>query len=453
MQLQKAIWLLCFLAPACASSETTHRRHIETWQEARAKSMPSPVEGAADSTSLALSTGAGLPELLSHARRNNPRLRAAFHAWRASIEQIPQASKLPEPRVMFGAFLEKVETRTGPMQGKLSIAQALPWFGKRRLAGDVAAAKAQALAQAVEVAYLAVDLQVKDAWYEYAWLQKTIQVDRAHRELLSHWQNVARTRMELALSKPSEILRVEIELGKLEDRLMSLNDLQRPLRAKLNAVLNRPAGAPLPVPQFPLSVPEVVDTDRLLADLDVTNPGLRQLQHRIAAAELAVQLADKAGYPDLSLGVDYTFIGSNDAAGSGDDAVALTVGLGLPIWRGAYRAKQDGARAHLKMARANLDAARNGLIADLEMALFKLRDTSRHLELLNTSLIPKGQEAIGIMGDTYQSGESNFIEVVDAQRILLEFQLQAVRAEVDRAKALSKVEQLSGVSIPLVDKL
>jgi len=51
------------------------------------------------------------------------------------------------------------------------------------------------------------------------------------------------------------------------------------------------------------------------------------------------------------------------------------------------------------------------------------------------------------MGDTYQSGESSFIDVIDAQRILLEFQLQAVRAEADRAQALSRVEELSGVSL------
>lgn len=449
MQLQKAIWLLCLLAPACASTETSYRRHIDKWQDSQ-ESWYAPIDEGADNPLLA--PKAGLFELLSYARRNNPRLRAAFYAWRASIERIPQAAKLPEPRVMFGAFLEGVETRTGPMRSKLSISQGLPWFGKLQLAGDVAAAKSQAMAEAVEVANLDVERRVKDAWYEYAWLQQAVAVDLAHRELLGHWQNVARTRLELGLSKPSEILRVEIELGKLEDRLLSLADLQVPLRAKLNAVLNRPVDAPLATPTYPLNLPKEIDTKRFAVDLDRTNPRLRQLQHNIEAAQIAVQLADKAGLPDLSVGLDYTIIGSNGTAGSGDDAVALTVGMGLPVWRGAYQAQKDAAQANLKEARANLDAVRNELTADLEMALFKLRDTTRHLELLNTSLIPKGQEAIGIMGDTYQSGDSSFIDVVDAQRILLEFQLQAVRAEADRAQALAKVEQLSGVSIALVHK-
>jgi cobalt-zinc-cadmium efflux system outer membrane protein len=69
------------------------------------------------------------------------------------------------------------------------------------------------------------------------------------------------------------------------------------------------------------------------------------------------------------------------------------------------------------------------------------------LVLLNTSLIPKGQEAVGTMGSTYQSGDASFIDVIDAQRLLLEFQLQAVRAEADRAQALAKVEEISGVSL------
>ncbi|MDF1837419.1 MAG: TolC family protein [Planctomycetota bacterium] len=440
MQLQKATWLLCLLVPACATGDTSYREPIEAWQESRAKAKKGDESDE-------LAPHAQLPELLSHARRNSPKLEAAFQAWRASVEQVPLASKLPEPRLMFGAFLEEVETRTGPMRAKLSISQALPWFGKRDLAADVAQSRAQMMGERVAQTLLEVDQAVKDAWYEYAWLQQATLVARAHEALLEHWQNVARSRLELGLSQPSEILRVELELGQLNDRLLSLADLDRPLRARLNAALSRSTHAPLARPSYPLLGTAELDGDALLADLPTTNPRLRRLQRQIEGAVHGQDLADKAGYPDLTLGVETTFIGSNGAAGSGDDAVALTVGIGLPVWRGAYRAQREGARAQLLGARAQWEQAHNELSADLEMALFQLRDTSRHLELLRTSLIPKGQEAIGIMGHTYQSGESSFIDVIDAQRILLEFQLQAVRAEADRAQALSKVEAISGTSL------
>ncbi len=447
MQLQKATWLLCLLIPACASTGDSQHKPIAAWQDSHGAGPWDRDAGSETEGQSALVPNGQLVDLLTYARRNNPGLAAAFHAWRASVEEIPLSTKLPEPRLMFGTFLEEVETRTGPMKGKVSITQALPWFGKRRLAGTVASARADAMGEGVARALLEVDQQVRDAWYEYAWLQQAVQVAEAHQSLLKHWQDVARTRLELGLSKPSEILRVEIELGQLDDRVQSLADLERPLRAKLNAALNRPGDAPLAKPSYPLSGPVEVDGAALLANLAETSPRLRQLQRQVDAAVQGQDLADKASYPDLTVGVDYTMIGSRGAAGSGDDAVALTLGLSLPVWRGAYQAERDGARSRLLGARAQWEQARNQLGAELEMALFKLRDTSRHLELLNNSLIPKGQEATGIMGDTYQSGDSSFIDVIDAQRILLEFQLQAVRAEADRAQALSKVEVLSGVSL------
>ncbi|MFT4646985.1 MAG: cobalt-zinc-cadmium efflux system outer membrane protein [Glaciecola sp.] len=447
MQLQKATWLLCLLAPACASSDTSYREPIEAWQESRAQRWDAAQQNPDNGSNGTLAADAQLPELLAYGRQHNPKLSVAFYRWQSAVEQIPQASKLPEPRVMFGAFLEEVETRTGPMQGKVSISQALPWFGKRSLAGDVATVRAQAMAEGVEIAFLEVDRQIKDVWYEYAWLQQAQRVAHAHQDLLGHWQKVARTRLELGLSQPSEILRVELELGQLDDRFLSLEDLERPLRAKLNAALNRPSDAVLAEPTYPLAAVEEVDVPTLLASLSETNPRLRQLKREVEAAQHGLTLAGKAGYPDFSLGVDYTFIGSNSAAGSGEDAVALTFGLSLPVWRGAYRAQREGARAQMHAARASLESTRHTLVAELEMALFKLRDASRQLVLLNTSLIPKGQEAVGTMGSTYQSGDASFIDVIDAQRLLLEFQLQAVRAEADRAQALAKVEEISGVSL------
>ena len=448
MQFQKAAWLLCILAPACASTELVYRDNLDAWKELRPDRVASEDSDPEPAREQSLAPDAQLADLLAYGRLHNPKLSVAFHAWRTAIGQIPQASKLPEPRILFGAFLSEVETRTGPMRGKLSISQALPGFGKRQLAGDVATARAEAIGEGVAIAYLDLDRQIKDIWYELAWLQQAVQVSLAHRDLLSHWQNVARTRLELGLSKPSEILRVELELGQLEDRLLSLYDLEAPLKAQLNAVLNRPSGAPLATPEYPLPAPSALDPETLLSNLQDSNPRLRQLQRQIVAAEQALKLADKASSPDFIVGLDYTAIGSTSAAGSGDDAVALTFGMSLPVWRTSYLAKHDGARAQLLGARSQWEATHNELTADLEMALFKLRDADRHLELLNTSLIPKGNEAIGIMGDTYQSGESSFIDVVDAQRILLEFQLQAVRAEKDRAQALSKVEQIIGLNLP-----
>jgi outer membrane protein TolC len=81
------------------------------------------------------------------------------------------------------------------------------------------------------------------------------------------------------------------------------------------------------------------------------------------------------------------------------------------------------------------------------MAFFQHRDGTRRVALFQDSLIPKGQEALRSLDTAYQSGKGGFLDLIDAQRALLEFQLQAAQAQTDRAKALAAIEHLSGVAL------
>jgi len=441
---------------SCAGTRTEHARRLAVWEEVRDERYPGGSEGSADPAPLVWSDGASasgqacLELLLEYARANNPGLEAAFRRWKAAIENIPQASKLPEPRVTFSAYLEEVETRVGPMQARIGLTQRLPWFGERQLAGDVEFEASEAAREQLEAARLDLDQRVRTAWYEYAWLERARQITEGNLELLAHWEGVARSRMETGLGRQSDVIRAQVELGKLDDRVASLRDLRGPLMAQLNAELNRDSDAALPRPTFPLAEPRPIDGQSLARALSDTSPVLRALEHRALAAGHATSLAEKAFYPDLSVGLDYTFVGtasSPGVSGSGDDAVALTLGLGLPIWRGSYRAGLRRAEAQLKGVRLEQVALANRLAADLQMALYRFRDGDRRLGLFRDSLVPKGEQSVQSLDIAYQSGEQGFLDLIDAQRVLLEFQLQAARAEVDRAEALAEIERITAVPV------
>jgi len=267
---------------------------------------------------------------------------------------------------------------------------------------------------------------------------------------LGHWESVALSRMETGLGSHADVIRAQVELGKLEDRVQTLQDLRRPLAARLNAALGRDARAALPTPQLPLPAPPELDESKLLADLERTSPRLRAFAHRIEAAKLGVDLADKAYYPDFFVGADYTLVGSANApgvAGSGDDAFALTLGFDLPIWRSSYNAGARAADAQMRAAHMEHDEARNQLAAELEMAFYEFRDAHRRMQLFQERLIPKGEESVRALDTAYQSGDEGFLDVIDAERVLLEFQLEAARAEADRGKALADIERITGASL------
>lgn len=394
-----------------------------------------------------LSEDAELDQLLAFARANNPGLEAAFLRWQEALELVSKAQSLPDPRVSFSAYLAEVETRTGPMQARVSATQPLPWFGERELAGDIAFEHAEAQRLSLEVARRELELRVRKAWYESAWLEKALSITQVSRELLVHWESVARSRLETGLGKHADVIRAQVELGKLEDRVASLMDLRRPLAAELNAALGRKGSESLPSAQLPEAAGLEIDSEELLAQLHDANPKLRAHLHQIAAAEQAVELAGKEFYPDFFVGADYTFIGSSNTpgvAGSGDDAIAVTLGFDLPIWRSKYRAGVRAAEARVNSAMKEFDEAHLRISADLEMALYRYRDANRRAELFSGSLIPKGEESLRALDLAYQAGTEGFLDLIDAQRVLLEFQLQEARAEADRARSLAEVQEICG---------
>ena len=430
------------LLSGCAGAPAGYRERTEAWETIRALQL------AAESVELG--DAAGLPELLRYAREHNAGLEAAFLRWKAALERVPQARALPEPRLGFAGYLKEVETRTGPLQARVGLVQPLPWFGELDLAGQVAYQASEAAREQTDTVRLDLEQDVRDTWYEYAWLGEAIAITRGHRELLAHWESVARARMETGIGPHSDVIRAQVELGKLEDRVLTLEDLRTPIEARLNAALDRPSDAPLPEPSFPLADPPELDPERLREEFHASSPRLRALGHRVEAARQAIELAGKAFYPDLLVGAEYGFVGSARAPGvpgSGDDTLALTLGLELPIWRSSYRAGVRQAEAEMHAAGSDLDDTHNRLSADLEMALYRFRDADRRVDLFRDSLIPKGEESVQALDTAYQTGQERFLDLIDAERVLLEFQLEAARAEADRAQALAETERITGVPL------
>lgn len=437
--------IICVALAGCVTGPPGYERQRSTW-----KRMHDERVAAASPALEELNADADLSQLLHYARANNPGLEAAFQRWKETLERVPQATTLPEPRVSFSGYLSEVETRVGPMQARIGLAQPFPWFGELELAGNAAFEASEAAREMLEAARLDLDLRVRDAWYEYAWIEQAIVITEGNRELLTHWESVARARLETGLGSHSDVIRAQVELGKLEDRVQTLTDLRRPLVARLNAALNRPSDAPLPRPTFPLPEPPELDEQRIAAALDSSNPVLRAMGHRVEAAKYGTDLAEKAFYPDFFVGADYTFIGSAESpgvSGSGDDALALTLGFDLPIWRSSYRAGLREAEAQMTRTRMEQEETLNRLSSDLEMALYEFRDASRRVGLFRDSLIPKGEESVQALDTAYQSGDEGFLDLIDAERVLLEFQLQAARAEADRAKALAEIERITGITL------
>ena len=394
-----------------------------------------------------LDENSSLPDYLQYAALNNAGLEAAFKRWEAALERIPQAEGLPDPRFTYAYFVEEVETRVGPQKQKFGIMQMFPWFGKLRLRGDAAAEAAAASGQVYQRAKLRLFFHVKAAYHEYWYLAQAIAVTKAHIKLVTTLESVARTRLKTGTAPHSAVIQAQVELGKLDDRLRTLELLRDPIVAKLNAALNRPTQFPLP---WPRSLPEIAvafTDEQAVQWLAGSNPELRRLDHLVQKEEAGTELAKKRYYPDITLGVNY--VDTDDAlnpgmAGSGKDPVMAMVSINLPIWYGKYHAAEREARFRKAAAEEERDDTGKRLAADLELALYHFRDAERKIDLYGDALVPKAEQSIQVTRQGFEAGSTGFIALLDAQRLLLEFQLAHRRAQADRGQRVAEIEMLAG---------
>lgn len=391
-----------------------------------------------------------LQEILAEAALNNPGLSSAFHQWKAALERIPQVRALPNPQLTFAYFIQEIETRVGPQQEKIGIMQMFPWFGKLKLKGNAAMEAANAEKQHYDTIKLALFYRVKEAYYDYYYATRTISVLEENVRLMEYLEEVIRARYTTAAVLYSNLVRVQVELDKLSDRLKTAKERIRPLVARLNAILNRPLDTPLPPPgEIPENTPKL-SVEQLAGLLKENNPALKAIDSTAAKAQINIKLAKKNSYPDFSLGVDYMLTGKAAMPGvpdSGKDPIAAMISLQLPIWSRKNKASVKEARAMYSAVLKQREESENTLLGRLETVFFEYDDAGRKMRLYSDSLLPRARQALEVTRSSFESGEADFMDFIDSQRILLAFELELEQAKTNRVQRLAELEMLIGQDI------
>jgi outer membrane protein, heavy metal efflux system len=396
-----------------------------------------------------LATSATLADVLRLAEAANPGLRAAHERWAAAREKEAQASSLPDPRFSYTYFVEPVETRVGPQRRKFGLSQTVPLF-RLGLRGDVARREADAAEARRDAAVAELRLRVTRAWSDYYYLGRAIAVTADNVGLLRRVENVALTRYSSGQAPQSTVIRTQLELAKLEDRLRSLEDRRRPALAALNAEMDREPAEPVAWPDA-LAHPEVADDPAAIeAAMRAWNPELRVLRAGAAKQAAAARLAGRSSLPELTLGAEV--IDTDEAAmpgvkDSGKNAVTATASVNLPLWFGRNRAERAEAEAGRAAAESELAQRENALAAELESVRYDLRDADRRVDLYEFTLLPKARQSLSVMEDAFRTGEASFLDLVDAQRTLLELELAFERSLADRATGVAALERIAGPQV------
>ncbi len=391
-----------------------------------------------------------LASYLEQALVGNDGLRAARAEFRANKERVRQAGILPDPKLGLQYYLEPVETRTGPQNGAVSLSQSVPWISKLSLLQelsnhDVAIAAAKLAAVELDVAR-----QVKEAYIEYGFLGLSRQTVSDNLELLRYLEGVARSRYAGGKTTYFDVLKIQIELAKLEEKDLALADQAEPLRIHINGLLGieseRAQTIPASLPQVTLNMGD----DEILTLAMANAPLLHEAQERIAKAKTGRELADKDFYPDFNVSLKTIFTGSAEFGNppdSGKDPIIAGLMVNLPVFRDRRHGKVAEKEAMISSAQAMRQQKERVLATEIERYLYAYRASQRKIALYNDELLPKVEQQLEVAINGFQSGQSSILELIDAEKSLLNFKLSESRAAANRALAIARLENRTGTTL------
>jgi outer membrane protein TolC len=381
-----------------------------------------------------------LKDYLVYAKSHNAGLKSSFQQWRMAEEQIPQAKALPDPEVTYNYWTKQSDLQ---MRQTLGVMQVFPWFGKIDARTEAAVKEASAAQQKYQAVRLALFKEVKEGFYEFAYLAKATDIAKENLELFKHFEEVARTKHMTTETGHPDVIRAQVEIAKMEDVLRGLNQLREPTVSRLRTALTLPAETNLPWPRSEDFNVAEIDYEQLVSMLRQKNPELAGLNLEAMAAGSKITLAEKNFYPDIGVGVMW----ENMDSPGGRDGVAMVFQMNLPLWRDSYRAGVRQAQAQKASIEQQRVDTENALLTKASQALYEYRESVRKIRLYRDVLIPKGKELLQASEAAYRVGTIDFLSLVDAQRMLLDYYLSVQRAIADNRQKLAELEMLTGTEL------
>lgn len=388
-----------------------------------------------------------LNALLQSAVERSPRVRAAKQAWIAAIEQVGGAGLPPRPQLIYTALPLPVETRVGPNEHRVALQQKIPSIPALAAQHDAAVAQASALEQAWVKVVLDVVLEVKTLSAEVRYLQQALGLLDASEGLAKQLVAAARTSHEADRATLYDLSKAQAQLAQLGFDRIRFKELLEAAEGRLNAALDADIGRKLPpLGAWPWS-PIAPTVEALYEAALLKDPGVKGRDAAIRREMAGVRMAWGALFPDLTVGVTWMVNGEavmDGVADSGKDALGITVGLSLPLWGGAEKARIGAAEARLDSEVLAKRAHINDLLASIKDEYLRVRNAQRLVQLYDTTLMPEAQRAMEDAEVKRVANAGTFTDLLEARNTLHRYALARERAYADAVMAQARLERLVG---------
>jgi outer membrane protein, heavy metal efflux system len=380
-----------------------------------------------------------LAALVEEALARSPDVQEADEAVTAARARPDQARALPDPTVS----LNYTNDGWSPSLGERDMttlgvtgSQVLTWPGKRRLRGAVSVLEADQAALQAERIRLSLMASVKRAYFGLLLARQLQAVIHEQEEIWKEIEGVARARYGVGQGAQQDVLRVQVEVTRIQQQRAEQQAEASIRRAELNRLLARAADQPIETADHLDLVRNPRPQEEILAQVEQASPELRAAATAIERDRLLVGLADKEARPDFAVQAGYMNRGRLDPMWQAG------VAFNLPLRRRRLQGARAEAEARARASERRLESLRLQLRFRTEERLAQLETAETLARLYGDGIVPQDQMSVEAAIANYQSGKVPFVAVLEAlaaqyddrsTRLRVLASHQRIRASLDEA--------------------
>lgn len=388
-----------------------------------------------------------LDDLIAEALANNPEIQAAERMVDAKRAVAPQQRTLPDPTISggwMGNIVPPFSVQTGdPSSARtLSVSQDIPFPGKLALQGRIADTEADATRWNAEQVKLAVISNLKQAYYDLFFIDKSIEIVDKDKDLLEKLAKIAEARYTVGKGMQQDVIRAQVEVSKLLERLTLLEQRKGVSEAMIRNLLDRPPDAPVGIPVEVTKTNVSYSLSQLDTMAEANSPELKSKEREIDKSELAMNLAHKNYYPDFGVGFTYY----NRPQMPEMYGVNVTAKVPLYFWK-KQRYGVEEAASLLVNARKETETTRADLFFRVKDQYLAMKASERLMDLYSKAIVPQSSLALDSSLAGYQVGSLDFLSMLSNFLDVLNYELSYYDSLTSYQKAVAHLEAVIGMPL------
>jgi len=259
-----------------------------------------------------------LESIIQEAITANPEILSAKNAFESASARIPQAASLADPMLEYEYDKMTADRMlSGDPMKTFAVSQDIPFPTKLYLRAKIASKLAKMTYENYKAKERDVISRLKSAYAELFLIYKEIEINKENKSLLDQIAKTATTRYGTGQGTQADALKAQLEVAKIDNELIMLEQKRLTAQAKLNVLLNRDPqddfGIPLAEPaiKFNLTLDDFYKLAR------ANNPELKAYKYAVDRGQSAYDLSVNEYLPDFTVKFRQKRRGQSTAGGQG----------------------------------------------------------------------------------------------------------------------------------------